>query len=53
MYLIDKNFVVNLVIISGKCVFEVIGLNKRGIKLDSLLEVECKLEFKKFVDLLE
>lgn len=52
-YSTDKNFAANLVTISGKRAFEVIGLNKRGIKPDSLLEAERKPEPKKPVDLLE
>lgn len=43
-YSTDKNFAANLVTISGKRAFEVIGLNKRGIKPDSLLEAERKPE---------
>ena len=52
-YSTDKNFAANLVTISGKRAFEVIGLNKRGIKPDSLLEAERKPEPKKPIDLLE
>ena len=35
-YSTDKNFAANLVTISGKRAFEVIGLNKRGIKPDTV-----------------
>ncbi|WP_455585781.1 regulatory iron-sulfur-containing complex subunit RicT [Bacteroides sp.] len=52
-YSTDKTFAANLVTISGKRAFEVIGLNKRGIKPDSLLEEEHKPEPKKPVDLVE
>lgn len=52
-YSTDKSFAANLVTISGKRAFEIIGLNKRGIKPDSLLEAEHKQEPKQPVDLLE
>lgn len=52
-YSTDKNFAANLVTISGKRAFEIIGMNKRGIKPDSLLEAEFKPEPKQPVDLLE
>ena len=52
-YSTDKNFPANLVTISGKRAFEVIALNKKGIKPDSLFEEEKKPEIKKPVDLLE
>ena len=52
-YSTDKTFAANLVTISGKRAFEVIGLNKRGIKPDCLLEEEHKQEPKKPVDLVE
>ena len=52
-YSTDKNCAANLVTISGKRAFEVIGLNKRGIKPESLLEAERKPEPKKPTDLLE
>ncbi len=38
----DKNFPANLVTISGKRAFEVISMNKKGMKPDSLLEEEKK-----------
>ncbi|NDW13837.1 hypothetical protein D0T50_13195 [Bacteroides sp. 214] len=52
-YSTDKNFAANLVTISSKRAFEIIGLNKKGIKVDSLPEVEHKPEPKKSVDLLD
>lgn len=52
-YSTDKNFAANVVTISGKRAFEIIGMNKRGIKPDSLLEDEHKPEPKQPVDLLE
>lgn len=52
-YSTDKNFPANLVTISGKRAFEIIGMNKKGMKPDSLHEEEKKPEPKKPVDLLE
>ena len=52
-YSTDKSIPANLVIISGRRAFEVIGLNKRGIKPESLLEETHRTEPKKPVDLLE
>lgn len=52
-YSTDKVFAANLVTISSKRAFEVISLNKRGIKPDSLVEEELKQEPKKPVDLVE
>ena len=52
-YSTDKNFPANLVTISGKRAFEVIAMNKKGMKPDSLLEAENKQEPKKPIDLLE
>lgn len=43
-YSTDKNFPANLVTISGKRAFEVIAMNKKGMKPDSLLEAEVKQE---------
>ena len=43
----------NLVTISGRRAFEIIGLNRRGIKPDSLIEETHRSEPKKPVDLLE
>ena len=45
-YSTDKNFPANLVTISGKRAFEVIAMNKKGMKPDSLLEAEVKQESK-------
>ena len=52
-YSTDKNIPANLVTISGKRAFEVIAMNKKGMKPDSLLEAEVKQESKKPIDLLE
>ena len=52
-YSTDKNIPANLVTISGRRAFEVIGLNKRGIKPENLLEETHRAEPKKPVDLLE
>ena len=52
-YSTNKNFPANLVTISGKRAFEVISMNKKGMKPDSLLEEEKKPEPRKPVDLLE
>ncbi|SHJ60351.1 regulatory iron-sulfur-containing complex subunit RicT [Bacteroides stercorirosoris] len=52
-YSTDKNIPANLVTISGKRAFEIIGMNKRGTKPDSLIEETRHVEPKKPVDLLE
>ena len=52
-YSSDKTVPANLVTISGRRAFEIIGLNKRGIKPDSLEESANRPEPKKPVDLLE
>ena len=52
-YSTDKSSPANLVTISGRRAFEVIGLSKRGIKPESLLEETHRTEPKKPVDLLE
>lgn len=52
-YSTDKSIPANLVTISGRRAFEVIVLNKRGIKPESLLEETHRTEPKKPVDLLE
>jgi Uncharacterized homolog of PSP1 len=52
-YSTDKTIAANLVTISGKRAFEIIGLNKRGLKPDNLLEEEKKPEVKQPIDLLE
>jgi len=52
-YSTDKNFAANLVTISGKRAFEIIGMNRKGVKADSLLEEAVKPAPKKPTDLLE
>lgn len=52
-YSTDKNFAANLVTISGRRAFEVINLNRKGIKPDNLHESEKKPEPQKPVDLVE
>jgi len=52
-YSTDKNFAANLVTITGKRAFEIINLNRKGIKPDSLHESEKKPEPPKPIDLLE
>lgn len=52
-YSTDKAFAANIVTISGRRAFEVISMNKKGIKPDSLLESEDQTEFKRSTDLLE
>ena len=52
-YSTDKNFAANLVTISGKRAFEIINLNRKGIRPDSLHESEKKPEPQKPVDLVE
>ena len=52
-YSTDKQIPANLVTISGRRAFEVISLNRKGIKPESLFEESNKPEVKKPVDLLE
>lgn len=52
-YSTDKAIPANLVTISGKRAFEIIGMNRRGVKPDSLQEEAGQAEAKKSVDLLE
>ncbi|KAA6324043.1 hypothetical protein EZS27_026585, partial [termite gut metagenome] len=52
-YSTEKNFPVNPVTISGKRAFEIIGMNRRGIKPDSLSENTEQTQPKKQIDLLE
>lgn len=52
-YSTDKHFAANLITITGKRAFEVIGLNRRGIKPDSLQIQEEKPEPPKSNDLLD
>lgn len=53
MYSTDKNFIANAVTISARRAFEIINLNKRGEKPESLLESLKKNEPQKPVDLVE
>jgi cell fate regulator YaaT (PSP1 superfamily) len=52
-YSSDKNIPANLVSISGKRAFEIIGMNKKGIRPDTLLAEISKAEPPKPIDLLE
>jgi hypothetical protein len=52
-YSTDKTIAANLVTITGRRAFEVIGLNKRGIKPDTLLPDEHRQSSSKSADLLE
>ncbi len=52
-YSTDKSVAANLVAISGRRAFEVIGMNRRGLKPDSLLSEGDAAENHKTVDLLE
>lgn len=52
-YSTDKHFPANLQTISAKRAFEVISMNRKGVKPESLLEEEQKQEPQKPVDLLE
>lgn len=52
-YSTDKSIPANLVTISGRRAFEIIGLNRKGIKPDNLLDETHRSEPKKPVDLLE
>ncbi|KAA6307971.1 hypothetical protein EZS27_040356, partial [termite gut metagenome] len=52
-YSTDKNFLANAITISGKRAFEIIGLNRKGIKPDNLLEESDREPPKKQTDLLE
>ncbi len=52
-YSTDKVFAANLMTITGRRAFEIINLNKRGIKPDSLQTEDTKIEPKKAVDLVE
>lgn len=52
-YSTDKNIPANLVTISGRRAFEIISLNKKGIKPESLSENEKEKGSKKTIDLLE
>lgn len=52
-YSTDKNFVANAVTITGKRAFEIINMNRKGQKPDTLLPSEHKPEPKPSADLLE
>ena len=52
-YSTDKQTLANAVTISGKRAFEIIGMNKKGVKPDSLTEDGTKPGASKPVDLLE
>jgi len=52
-YSTDKVIPANLITISGKRAFEIISMNRKGQKPDSLLETEHKPEVKKSMDLLD
>ncbi len=52
-YTADKSNPVNTVVISGKRAFEIIALNKRGVKPDNLTEDLSHIAPKKPVDLVE
>lgn len=52
-YSTDKQIPANLVTISGRRAFEVISLNRKGVKPESLFEEENKPEEKRSADLLE
>lgn len=52
-YSTEKNFPANLITISGRRAFEIISMNRKGVKPDTLIESERKPEPKKPIDLLE
>jgi len=52
-YSSDKNFAANIVTITGKRAFEIINMNRKGLKPDSLAEEEKKNDSKRSMDLLE
>ncbi|MDR0938154.1 MAG: hypothetical protein LBN29_02195 [Mediterranea sp.] len=52
-YSTDKSVPANLVTISGRRAFEVMGMNKKGTKPESLLEAEVKPETPRTADLLD
>lgn len=53
MYSTDKNFIANAVTITAKRAFEIINMNRRGEKPESLMESAKKNEPQKPVDLVE
>lgn len=52
-YSTSRGFPANLVTISGKRAFEIISINRKGMKPEGLLEAELKPEPKKSIDLLD
>ncbi len=52
-YSSDKNFVANAVTISGKRAFEIINMNRKGLKPERLTDDDKKTETKHTIDLLE
>ena len=52
-YSTDKNFAANLATITGKRAFEIINMNRKGMKPDNLLPSENKPEPKQSADLLD
>lgn len=52
-YSSDKNIAANIVNITGKRAFEIIGMNRNGKRPDNLLEKEKNKEVQRPVDLLE
>jgi cell fate regulator YaaT (PSP1 superfamily) len=52
-YSTERNFSANPVTISGKRAFEIIGMNRKGIRPDSLSEDTDQTQAKKQIDLLE
>ncbi|MFA6813442.1 MAG: regulatory iron-sulfur-containing complex subunit RicT [Bacteroidaceae bacterium] len=52
-YSTDKVIPANLTTIDGKRAFEIISMNKKGIKPDTLIEIENKPKVKTPIDLLE
>lgn len=52
-YSSDKNFAANIVTITGRRAFEVINMNRKGIKPDNLMEEEKGNDIKRPIDLLE
>ena len=53
MYSTDKNFIANAVTITARRAFEIINMNRRGEKPESLTESVKKNEPQKPVDLVE
>ncbi len=53
MYSTDKNFIANAVTITAKRAFEIVNMNKRGEKPESLVESVKKNEPQKPIDLVE